>query len=276
MAEENGVYRIFQAQGQKRPILLSSPHSGTAIPPQIQTYLKPKFGLNPEDTDWFIDRLYDFAPNLGMTQITAVQSRYVIDLNRDPAGAPLYSDQRVETSLCPSRAFSGEYLYRDESSPGTSEVAERIAKYFTPYHDAVRGELSRMRRQWSNVLFFDCHSIKRNVPTIRSNPFPDLIIGTQDGKTAHPMLCKTAVESLKRHSQFEVAYNDPFKGGFLTRMAGDPANGIHAIQLEMSQDLYLDSASGQIETAKWDALRHVLEILLLDLDLALGEINARS
>ncbi len=111
------------------------------------------------------------------------------------------------------------------------------------------------------------------MPTIRQEPFPDFIIGTQDGRTAHPKLCQAAQASLVRHGIFDVAYNDPFKGGHLTRWFGKPSDGVHGIQLEMSQDLYLADGTTNIDQAKWDRLQQVLTALLSDLLLALEEIN---
>jgi N-formylglutamate amidohydrolase len=267
------VFFEHQPTGILQPVILSSPHSGTFLPPEIQLVIKNKFSQNPEDTDWFIDQLYDFAPAIGMTLITAKYSRYAIDLNRDPNGKRLYQDNRAETGLVPVRSFGNEELYEAGRTPDAPEIERRIIRYYEPYYAALTSRLQERRKQFGSVLFFDCHSIKRTVPSIRSAPFPDLIIGTQDGQTANQRLCAVVQASLAKHSNYDVAYNDPFKGGHLTRWFGKPDQGVHAIQLEMSQDLYLNSGTNQIDPEKWENVRRVLQFLLQDLAAELRSIN---
>jgi N-formylglutamate deformylase len=79
---------------------VSIPHCGTLFPKEIINDFDPALIKAPDDTDWFVDRLYDFAPSLGITMITAVFSRWVIDLNRHPDSKPLYNDGRIITELC--------------------------------------------------------------------------------------------------------------------------------------------------------------------------------
>jgi N-formylglutamate amidohydrolase len=275
MADVPQVYRKLQPEGILQPIILSSPHSGTLLPTEIKPLLKPKFRENPEDTDWYIDRLYDFAPGLGMTLVAANYSRYVIDLNRDPHGRALYQDNRVETGLVPTKSFGNESLYVG-ADPDAAEIARRRATYYDPYYAAINQLIDERKRQFGSVLFFDCHSIKRRVPSIRSAPFPDLIVGTQDGRTADPKLCAIAQSSLAHHSNYQIAYNDPFKGGHLTRSFGKPQENVHAIQLEMSQDLYLVDGTTEIHREKWEKLRHVLKNLLRDLLAGMGSVNEVS
>ena len=92
-------YKITKPSGSIVPILLSVPHCGTAFPDELVSQYKSDLIKNPDDTDWFVDKLYGFASDLGITTISAVYSRWVIDLNRHPESKPLYSDGRIITGL---------------------------------------------------------------------------------------------------------------------------------------------------------------------------------
>src|SRR3712207_430138 len=97
----NNPYFIIEAKGRKVPIILSVPHSGTEFPEELKAQYRPEMIEQPDDTDWFVHDLYNFAPELGITVIHAKYSRWVIDLNRDPTSEPLYNDGRIITGLTP-------------------------------------------------------------------------------------------------------------------------------------------------------------------------------
>src|SRR5688500_10726528 len=107
-------FSVISPSAKKIPMLISVPHCGTAFPDELKDQYKAEFIKDPDDTDWFVDKLYDFASDLGMTMISAEYSRWVIDLNRDPESKPLYTDGRIITGLCPTTNFLGENIYRDE------------------------------------------------------------------------------------------------------------------------------------------------------------------
>lgn len=248
------AFEIQPARSTQLPIVISCPHVGTMIPDDIRSIMDREVAEKTEDTDWYIHELYGFAPDMGITLIKANYSRFVIDLNRDPSGKALYSDQRRQTALVPLTTFSGRAIY-PQGAVSDSEVNRRRAQYFDPYHDAVDEEVRRLRGKFAHVLFFDAHSIKRLVTSIRPEPFPDMIIGDNRQTTAAPELTATALGALRANGRYQVAHNDPFMGGFLTRKQGRPAEGVHALQLEMSQDLYMNESdnsrnpSRQRETA---------------------------
>ena len=98
-----------------------------------------------EDTDWHLDRLYDFAGTLGATVLVPRFSRYVIDLNRPPDDTPMYPGA-ANTELCPTRFFNGDALYRDGLAPDANEIARRRAQLWQPYHDALRNALHARAR----------------------------------------------------------------------------------------------------------------------------------
>lgn len=234
------AYKILEPAGKALPFVLSIPHCGTDFPADLRNRYLEELARAPDDTDWFLERLYDFAPDIGITVIYARYSRWVIDLNREPGGKALYTDGRLITDLCPTTDFEGRKIYADEAfEPDESEKARRTREYYRPYHDRIDTVIAGLRARYDNVVFWDGHSIRRNVASIRPEPFPDLILGNNEGRTAGSEYINAALETL-RSGKWKVSHNDPFKGGYLTRSKGDPANGVHALQLEMSKDLYMD------------------------------------
>ncbi|MFC5431883.1 N-formylglutamate deformylase [Paraburkholderia denitrificans] len=222
------------------PLLISIPHLGTRIPDALREQYTD-IALSVADTDWHLDRLYAFAKELGATILGARVSRYVIDLNRPPNDESLYPGQTT-TSLCPTETFRGEPIYRDGCVPDAAERQRRVALYWQPYHDALSAELKRLRAQHANVLLWEAHSIASVLPRLFDNKLPDLNIGTQDGRTAAAEV-QARAERAAAASAYTWVANGRFKGGYITRHFGAPHDGVHAIQLEMCQSIYMDESA---------------------------------
>jgi N-formylglutamate deformylase len=253
------LFQITQPTAAKVPVILSIPHSGTYFPDEIASRLHPDKLENPDDTDWFIDRLYDFAPAMGITVIKANYSRWVIDLNRDPESKPLYTDGRVITALVPVTDFNGNPLYAS-GTPDEHEIAEKVHKYYIDYHEQIEDMLEQTRKEFGKVLLFDAHSIRKFVPGIQEKPFPDLILGDNDGKSASKEIINAAWEVLQ-NDMYKAEHNNPFKGGHITRSFGKPGNSIHALQLEMAKTNYMDATETQYDEQNAAQVRDVLKSL---------------
>src|SRR5688500_18192006 len=129
------AFQVIAPTSDRVPILLSVPHCGVEFPSEIKSEYNPSLIQSPDDTDWFVHLLYDFAPAMGITMIHAVNSRWVIDLNRDPESKPLYTDGRIITALCPTTTFFGEPIYVDgRKELAAEEVSRRVELYYNPYH----------------------------------------------------------------------------------------------------------------------------------------------
>ena len=254
-------YILHKAQGDPLPILISVPHCGIEFPVGEAGLYHEAVVQRVEDTDWCVHDLYDFAPRLGITVIQARFSRYVVDLNRNPAGEMLYSDGRTETPVVPLHTFSGLPIYRSFVS-NPEFIAARVKNFHEPYYERIGALLSDLRNCYKEVLFFDAHSIRRQVPQIPGSPFPDLMLGDRDGSAAGADVSEIAFRELRRGAVYEVVKNFPFKGGNLTRHWGKPKYGIHALQLEMCQDLYLDAERHVLDQAKCIKLRPILQRML--------------
>ncbi len=242
------------------PLLISIPHLGTEIPPELQAQMADVAGIK-QDTDWHLDLLYGFAQAMGASVIAAKVSRYVIDLNRPPTGESLYPVQTT-TGLCPTETFRGEPLYLAGQAPDAAEQARRLAHYWQPYHQQIQGELSRAKAQHGAVMLWDAHSIASLLPRLFEGRLPELNFGTADGRSCAASVIDAVVDVARTASCTHVV-NGRFKGGYITRHYGAPSDGVHAIQLEMSQLLYMqEDAPFAYQPAKAQALQPLLQRML--------------
>jgi N-formylglutamate deformylase len=253
------VYKVWEASEPKVPIILSIPHRGSVFPDEVKDQYKRSVIKSPDDTDWFVDRLYDFAPAMGITMLSANYSRWVIDLNRDPGNKPLYSDGRIITGLCPATNFLGEPIYKDERTEvELPEVKRRVELYYKTYHQQIERLLAETIKKYGKVLLWDCHSICQSVPTIHKEKFPDLILGDVDGTSASPGLIEATLGTLD-HGSYSVSHNHPFKGGYITRRYGKPSTNQHALQLEMTKINYMDDAELKYDKTRAEKMRDLLK-----------------
>ncbi len=246
------------------PLLVSLPHVGQTIPPELQSGYHPE-ALAIADTDWHLDQLYDFLPGLGASIIVPAYSRYVIDLNRPSDNAPMYPGVN-NTELVPTRSFTGSALYRDGRTPDAGEVSRRIAVYWQPYHAALESELARLRREHGFAILFDGHSIKSELPWLFPGRLPDLNLGTADGASCARALRETLAGRLAGQTRFTHVVDGRFKGGYITRHYGRPDAGVHAVQLEKCWSTYMRESPPYA----WEPVRAVpLQQLLRELMLTL-------
>ena len=230
----------FRFQPGETPVLISLPHVGTDIPLDIAETMT-EAANEVADTDWHLDRLYNFAPALGVGFLAATQSRYVIDLNRDPKGHALYRGGD-NTELCPTSAFSFSPLYRDGCEPDSVEVRRRLGTYWHPYHRQLSAELEALKERFGIAILFDAHSIKPTVPRLFEGRLDDFNLGTADGTSASPHLSGRLMNVLSSSDRFTTALDQRFKGGYITRQYGRPEDNIHVVQLQLSQATYMDDA----------------------------------
>jgi formiminoglutamase len=230
------------------PLIVSIPHTGTDIPAEIAADLVSPW-LALKDTDWHIERLYDFAPAFDATIIRTPVSRTVIDVNRDPSGRSLYPGQAT-TGLCPTETFDGEPLYRAGCEPGADEIARRRRLFFDPYHAALAAEIERLRRSNANVVLYDCHSIRSVIPRLFERDLPHMNIGTNNGASCDHTFAHV-MQAVCDASGFSWAVNKRFRGGYITRRYGRPESGVHAIQMELACRSYLDEPIPNVDATNW-------------------------
>lgn len=230
------------------PLLVSIPHTGTEIDAGIAARLVSPWRA-VKDTDWWVDRLYAFAADLGATVVRTRVSRTVIDVNRDPSGVSLYPGMAT-TELCPSTTFDGEALYEGGATVSPEEVARRRSRWFDPYHAALDAEVARLSAQHGRIVVYDCHSIRSRIPRLFDGDLPVFSIGTNGGRTAAPALV-TELERVLGATGWPLVVDGRFKGGWITRRLGHPDKGIHAIQMELACRGYMDETPGPVAEGDW-------------------------
>ncbi len=264
---------LHPSQGEIVPIIISSPHSGTQFPDHLKHQYHTGWLTQPEDTDWYINKLYNFAPLMGITVIEARYSRYLIDLNRNPENRDLYNDGRSQSKLLPVRTFAGKKIYLPGQTPSEKDTQERLNLYYWPYYKQVKLMINQLKEEFNHVLLFDAHSIKHTIPAISDLPFPEFILGDNDQNSASPNLIFQALFSLQKQNQFSVSHNKPFSGGHLTRYFGNYARGVHAIQLEMCQRNYMNEETLNYDVEKSEIVIKILKALFFQLISTLKEMK---
>ena len=256
---------LFEYRAGRSPLVIAAPHVGTYLPSNIAAAMTTT-GQAVGETDHHVHRLFDFAGELDATTLWATHSRYVVDLNRDPHSRPLYPG-KFETPLCPLSDFDRNPLYPEGQAPDEAEIARRRELYWQPYHAQLRAALDAARARHGHALLIDAHSIRPSIPSLFEGRLPDLNFGSNDGLTlgAGPRgIVRQWAESQDRWS---FVIDGRFKGGYTTRHYGHPENGIHALQIEIVQDRYLNMAAphlydSAIAAPLSRALRPLVERLL--------------
>lgn len=245
------------------PVILAFPHTGTYLPDDVAARLNEE-GKRLRDTDWHIHELYEgLLP--GATSVRATFHRYVIDANRNPSGASLYPGQNT-TGLVPLTDFDDNPIWLPGQEPDAAETARRLADWHAPYHGALAAEIERVRAVHGVAILYDCHSIRSVCPFLFEGVLPDMSIGTNSGAS-----CSQAIEAATAEacaaSGYSSVVNGRFKGGWTTRHYGRPADGVHAIQMELAQKTHLVSETppfaydhGRAEGMR-ETLRNVLRAI---------------
>jgi formiminoglutamase len=242
------------------PLVLGLPHTGTDLPEDVAAALNDT-GRALADTDWHVHRLYDgLVPDV--TTVRTRIHRYVIDVNRDPSGASLYPGRNT-TGLCPLTDFDGRPIYQDGHEPDAAGIERRRLAHHAPYHAALAAELARVRARHGFAVLYDCHSIRSRVPFLFDGTLPDFNIGTADGTACAPDLEEAVAAICAAADGFSLVRNGRFKGGWTTRHYGRPAEGVHALQMELAQSAYMTEAPPwPWEPKRAEGLRRVLSDIL--------------
>ena len=229
--------KVLNFKQGRVPLLISMPHAGLRLTPAVEAGLIPQAQSLP-DTDWHIPTLYDFADELGASTLAAEYSRFVIDLNRPADDKPLYAG--ATTGLYPATLFDGVPLFHAGLEPSEAERAGYLQKIWGPYHRALQEELARLKAEFGYALLFDAHSIRSVIPHLFDGKLPDFNLGTFNGASCDPQLATQLEAICAAHPDYSHVLNGRFKGGHITRHYGNPAENIHAVQLELGQCTYME------------------------------------
>lgn len=270
----------FQAPERGRsPVLVEVPHAGLAIPAALQTEILASHAALQRDADLHVDKLYKHAPEVGAALLTARYSRYVVDLNRAPDDVdlepPFPGNGRGSMGAQPRGVVwrvttEGRPVLRrplDEAG-----LRQRIALYHAPYHARLQAELTSIREQFGFAILVAGHSmpssVRRGGREVERRA--DIVPGTLGRSSAHPRVIDL-VDAHFRAAGLTVRHDDPYRGGFTTGHYGRPAQGVHAIQIEINRALYMDELTCATKPGDFERL----QALLRDLVEQLGALDLR-
>lgn len=261
----------------RTPLVFDSPHSGTAYPEDFGSCCELATLRRAEDTH--VEKIYAFAPAMGVAWIEAHFPRSYLDVNRDVTEldtalldgdwpGPLATDPRVLSKVRLGKGLV--WKFTDEGLPiydrrlSVAEVQARIDRCWKPYHAAVASAVDAAHARHGYSIHLNCHSMPA-VASSHATEFPglahaDFVVGDRDGSTAAPALSQLVCEQL-RAAGFSVDYNHPYKGVELVRRHGDPARHRHSIQVEINRKLYMDEQTLEIDTAGMARLQQALQAL---------------
>ncbi len=231
--------KLFEFTPGTTPVLFSVPHCGTYIPPEIAARMTDA-GRAVPDTDWHVHRLYEGVTRHGAGLLTANYSRFVVDLNRDPTGTPLYPGAD-NTEVVPTTTFASAPVWQPGAAPTAAETAQRVERYWRPYHDQIASELARLKQRFGVAVLWDGHSIATEVPRFFAGRLPDLNLGTAKGASCADELAQRSI-ALFKETSFSWVRDGRFTGGYITRHYGKPADNVHALQLEVALSAYMDES----------------------------------
>jgi N-formylglutamate deformylase len=250
------------------PVVVSVPHAGNEVG-SFAAALVPALDVRC-DADLFVDELYAGAPRGAF--IRARVSRFVCDLNRDPDDV---SPRAVPAHPAPRNADGRGFVWEVTTTgapalarPLTLEEWQARRAIHAGYHGAIAAALERARARFGFAVLVDGHSmpsVGRQGHADPGRPRADIVPGDRDGTSCAPALSHAVGEHFRKHG-LSVAFNEPYRGGFITAHHGRPAENVHSIQIEMRRDLYMDEATFTRLPAPMAKLSQVLAALLRALD----------
>jgi len=263
------------------PLVLDSPHSGVEYPEDFGHACD--LGVLRQAEDTHVEKLYGFAPELGVAWIEATFPRSYLDVNRntteidvsmfdEPWPGPVDDDAATMSKVRLGKGLvwrctdDGVPLYQRRLS--AREVQSRIDRYWQPYHAAVAAAIAAAHQRHGYSIHINCHSMPA-ISGSHATEFPglvhaDFVIGDRDGTSAAPALSRKICDHLAA-AGYSVEYNHPYKGVELVRRYGDPAHHRHSIQVEVNRKLYMDEQTLELHAGYEPLKRHLrsmVEMLL--------------
>lgn len=257
---------IHQPRGDL-PVLISVPHSGRDYPDWLLALSGAGKASLATLEDPMVDRLVWRALQRGCGAVIARTPRAAIDCNRaeddvDPSVIEGAKRTRVSArargglGIVPARTPQHGYLWRRAIT--SAQLEERLAQAHRPYHEAIETLLALVMDRFGCALLLDCHSMPPPPDGV-----PPIVFGDCRGRTAHDWITAEAMDICRR-SGFKAALNDPFAGGHVIDHHARPANGIHALQIEIDRRYYLDDRL-QKPGKGFDQIANLLETLAVEL-----------
>jgi N-formylglutamate amidohydrolase len=244
-------FEIVEPPQWRAPIIFNSPHSGSVYPDDFLIASRIDLPTLRRSEDSFMDELIADLSRRGFPVVRVNFPRSYVDVNREPyeldprmfsGRLPSFANtrsMRVAGGLgtIPRVVGDGQEIYRERLA--VDDALSRIETLYKPYHRALRRLINRVHQSFGTVVVVDCHSMP-SIGVSRDEPRrPDVVIGDRYGTSCAPLL-PDMVEATMGRLGYSVGRNKPYAGGFITEHYGNPASGLHAIQLELNRAIYMD------------------------------------
>ena len=244
-------FDILEPATSAGPVLFNSPHSGSVYPRAFLAVSRLEIATLRRSEDSFVDELMAGVVRQGYPLMRAHFPRCFVDVNREPYEL----DPRMFEGRLPS--FANTRSMRVAGGLGTvarvvgdaqeiydrripvDDALQRIESLYKPYHRTLRRLFSRVHRDFGAVVLIDCHSMPSTAGQRDDRPRPEFVLGDRYATSCVPVVAEI-VESTLRGLGYTVSRNKPYAGGFITEHYGNPAAGLHALQLEINRALYMD------------------------------------
>ena len=244
-------FEILEPAAWRAPIIFNSPHSGSAYPDAFLRVSRIDLPALRRSEDSFMDELIGGLSDRGFAVVRVHFPRSYVDVNREPyeldprmfAGRlPSFANtrsMRVAGGLgtIPRVVGDGQEIYRERLA--VDDALSRIETLYKPYHRALRRLINRVHQSFGTAVLVDCHSMP-SIGVSRDEPRrPDVVIGDRYGTSCAPLLPDRVEQTMGRLG-YSVGRNKPYAGGFITEHYGNPASGLHVVQLELNRAVYMD------------------------------------
>ncbi len=244
-------FEILEPAEWRGPVVFNSPHSGCIYPRAFLAAARLELAVLRRSEDCFVDGLLIGIVPRGNPLMRAHFPRCFVDVNREPYEL----DPRMFDGRLPS--FANTRSMRVAGGLGTvarvvgdaqeiydrrlpvDEALRRIEGLYKPYHRALRKLMTRIHREFGTAILVDCHSMPSAAGPKDERPRADIVIGDRYGTSCVSLVADT-IETTFRERGYSVNRNKPYAGGFITEHYGNPAAGLHSIQLEINRALYMD------------------------------------
>jgi N-formylglutamate amidohydrolase len=244
-------FEIVEPAAWRAPIIFNSPHSGSVYPEHFLSASRIDLAALRRSEDSFMDELIAGLSHRGFPTVSVNFPRSYVDVNREPyeldprmfsGRLPSFANtrsMRVAGGLgtIPRVVGDGQEIYRERLS--VDDALARIEALYKPYHRALRRLINQAHQAFGTAVLVDCHSMP-SVGVSRDEPRrPDVVIGDRYGTSCAPLLADMVEETMSRLG-YSVGRNKPYAGGFITEHYGNPASGLHTVQLELNRAIYMD------------------------------------
>lgn len=250
-------------------VMVEVPHAGRVIPDDVQSELRAPEDALWRDADLYVDRLYAQAPTSGAALLVANVSRYVVDLNRarEDVDAATVSDHPTPTGAQPRGVVwrsttDGRPILTAPLS--YRALLMRLDRYYAPYHDALERTLRGLRERFGFAILVSGHSMPSVGRLLHADPGTtraDVVPGTR-GRTSADARVIDLVDAHFREAGLTVQHDEPYRGGFTTGHYGRPAEGWHAIQIELNRALYVDEDTGEPKPGDFERVQALCTALV--------------